>query len=264
MSKPPERIEVIPIRVPLITKGTDVARRIADSAKALRVVIEDEDIIAVADKVLAVSSGRVADFSKIKPSPKAKKLAKKYDLEPEFVELVLGEAEVIFGGVSRALLTLKHGVFIANSGIDHKNLPKNQASLWPKDPNMTAKDLRESLQRLTGRRLGVVLVDSHVAPLRMGTIGFALGIAGFEPTKDVRGMLDLYGKPLLITRINVADSLAAMANLAMGETDERMPVAIIRGAPVHVTDSYDPLSVRITLEDDLFSTIFKVTRKVSQ
>jgi coenzyme F420-0:L-glutamate ligase/coenzyme F420-1:gamma-L-glutamate ligase len=263
MSKPPKRIEVIPIQVPLVTRGIDVAKLIVESAKTLGITFEDEDIVAVADKVLAISDGRVADFTKIEPSAKARRLAEKYDLEPGFVELVLREAEAVYGGVPRALLTLKHGVFIANAGIDHKNVPKDYASLWPEDPNKTAKVLRATLQKLTGRRLGVLLVDSHVAPLRMGTIGFALGVAGFEPVKDCRGMLDLYGKPLLITRINIADSLAAVANLAMGETGERAPVAVIRGALVQVTDSYDPLSLRIAVENDLYSTVFNVARKGS-
>jgi len=261
VSEPPARIEIIPIRVPLIAKGTDVARLILESAQALGVAFEDEDIIAVADKVLAVSQGRVVDFTKVEPSARARRLAEKYDLEPGFVELVLEEADAVYGGVSRALLTLKHGVFVANAGIDHKNIPRNHASLWPKDPNMTAKALRASLQDLTHKRLGVLLVDSHVTPLRLGTIGLALGVAGFEPVKDCRGMPDLYGKPLLITRINLADSLAAIANLAMGETDERIPVVVIRGASVKVTDSYDPLSVRIAVENDLYSTIFNVSGK---
>lgn len=263
MSKHPSNIKVIPIRLPLVTSGKDVAGLIVESVKMLGVAFENGDIIVVADKVLAVSNGRVADFAKIKPSAKAKKLAKKYDLEPEFVEIVLGEADAVFGGVSKALLTLRHGVYIANAGIDHKNLPKNKASLWPEDPNLAAKALRESIQNLTHKRLGILLVDSHVAPLRVGTIGFALGIAGFEPLKDVRGALDLYGKPLLITRINVADSLAAIANLAMGETDEQTPAALIRGASVQVTDTYDPFSIRIDIETDLFSTVFGVSRKGS-
>jgi len=261
MSEPPKRIEVIPIQVPLITKGTDVAKLIVESARTLGIAFEDEDIVAVADKVLAVADGRIVDYTGVKPSAEAKKLARKYDLEPGFVELVLREAEAVYGGVPRALLTLKHGVFVANAGIDHKNVPKNHASLWPTDPNLAAKALRASLQDMTNKRLGVLLVDSHVAPLRLGTIGLALGVAGFEPVKDCRGMPDLYGKPLLITRVNVADSLAAMANLAMGETDERTPIAIVRGAPVQVTDSYDPLAVRIAVEEDLYSTVFNVSRK---
>lgn len=259
----PMRIEVVPLEFPLITKGMDVAKLIVESAKSSTIGLEDGDIVAAADKVLAVSEGRVVDYSSVKPSGRARLLAKKYDLEPGFTEVVVQESDTIYGGVHRALLTLKHGVFIANAGIDHKNVPKDHASLWPEDPNESARRLRQSLQTLTGKRLGVLLVDSHLAPLRTGTIGFALGVAGFEPVRDCRGLPDLYGKPLLITTVNVADSLAAMANFVMGETDESTPAAVIRGAQVMVTDKYDPFSVRIPVENDLFSVIFGVSRNGS-
>ena len=261
MSTHSSKIEVTPIRLPLIKRGMNVPTLIVNEAKKLEIIFEDGDVLAVADKILAVSDGRVADLAKVNPSPKAIRIAKEYDLEPEFVEIVLKDADAVYGGVQRALLTLKHGVFIANSGIDHKNLPKNKASLWPEDPNGSAKLLRDSLQNLTHTKLGVILVDSHVMPLRAGTIGFALGIAGFEPLRDVRGFLDLFGKPLLITQVNIADSLAAMANLVIGETNECTPVALIHGAPIQITDCYNPLSVRIDIEADLFSSIFEVNRK---
>jgi coenzyme F420-0:L-glutamate ligase len=189
------------------------------------------------------------------------KLAEKSGLEPGFVELVLREAEHVYGSVSRALLTMKHGVLVANAGIDHKNAPPNHACLWPEDPNATAEVLRHSLQELTGKKLGVLLVDSHVAPLRMGTVGFALGLAGFEPIRDCRGAVDLYGKPLLITRMNLADDLASAAHLAMGETDERVPVVIVRGAPVKVTDEYDSGALRIPVSQDLYLTVFQGMEK---
>ena len=261
---PSAEIRIVPIRMPLIVEGMDVAQLILESAKRLGEMLQDEDLVAVADKILAISEGRVIDFTKISPSSRAVELADRFDLEPGFVELVLEEAEEIYGGVPKALLTLKYGVLIANAGIDHKNLPRNHACLWPKDPNATAKALRDSLQRLTGKRLGVLLVDSHVTPLRLGTVGLALGLAGFEPVKDCRGMLDLYGKPLQITRANLADDLASAAHLAMGETDERIPVVVIRGAPVKVTDVYDPSSIRISKGMDLYMTVFKVTKKAEK
>lgn len=256
-----QKIEVIPIRTPLVESGTDVPKQILRSVAEAGTHLQDEDIVAVADKILATAEGRVVDYTKVEPSARARELAGKFDLEPGFVELVLREAEQVYGGVSRALLTMKHGVLVANAGIDHKNVPPNHACLWPKDPNATAKVFRDSLQSLTGKRLGVVLVDSHVAPLRMGTIGFALGLAGFTPVQDRRGALDLYGKPLLITRVNIADDLASAAHLAMGETNERIPIVIIRGAPVKVTDDYDPKMIRIPASVDLYISAFRYSGK---
>ena len=46
---------------------------------------------------------------------------------------------------------------------------------------------------------------------------------------DRRGGSDLYGRELKVTLINRADGLAAAATLAMGETAERTPAALVRG-----------------------------------
>ncbi|MEM2921041.1 MAG: coenzyme F420-0:L-glutamate ligase [Candidatus Bathyarchaeia archaeon] len=257
----PKKVEIIPIRMPLVEAGVDVAQQIVKSVIEAGTKLEDGDIVAVADKILATAEGRTINYTKVEASQKARELAREFNLEPGFVELVLREAEHVYGGVQRALLTLKHGVLVANAGIDHKNAPVNHACLWPENPHAAAKALKDSLQRLTGKRLGVLLVDSHVTPLRMGTTGFALGLAGFEPVKDCRGALDLYGKPLLITRMNIADDLASAAHLVMGETDERVPVAILRGAPVEVVDEGDPKSLYIPVSEDLYMTVFRSREK---
>jgi len=245
-------MKLIPIETPLIKEGDDIVNIFLSSVRGKRLNVEEGDIVAIADKIVATSEGRFVNLEQMKPSEKAKALAERYMLEPGFVELVIREADEVYGGVPRALLTLKSDIIIANAGIDHKNAPENSASLWPSNPNETAAKLRARIETRTGKRVGVVLVDSHVAPMRMGTLGFALGIAGFRPVKDCRGMKDLYGKPLRITRINLADDLASAAHFLMGETTERVPIVIIRGSNVEITDSYDPREVVIPKEECLF------------
>jgi coenzyme F420-0:L-glutamate ligase/coenzyme F420-1:gamma-L-glutamate ligase len=245
-------MKVLPIEMPLIQKGDDIVPIFLDVIHDKGLELEDGDIVAFADKIAAISEGRVINLERVKPSEEAKALAERYVLEPGFVEVVLQEADEIFGGVARALLTVKNDIIIANAGMDHKNAPVHSATLWPSNPNDTAAKLRRTLERTTGKRLGVLLVDSHVVPMRMGTLGFALGVAGFRPVKDCRGMKDLYGKPLRITRINLADDLASAAHLVMGETTERIAIAIIRDSNVSITDDYDPREVVIPKEECLF------------
>jgi coenzyme F420-0:L-glutamate ligase/coenzyme F420-1:gamma-L-glutamate ligase len=245
-------MKVLPIEMPLIQKGDDIVPIFLDVIHDKGLELEDGDIVAFADKIAAISEGRVINLERVKPSEEAKALAERYVLEPGFVEVVLQEADEIFGGVARALLTVKNDIIIANAGMDHKNAPVHSATLWPSNPNDTAAKLRRTLERTTGKRLGVLLVDSHVVPMRMGTLGFALGVAGFRPVKDCRGMKDLYGKPLRITRINLADDLASAAHLVMGETTERIAIAIIRDSNVTITDDYDPREVVIPKEECLF------------
>ncbi len=164
----------------------------------------------------------------------------------------------------RALLTIKNDVLIANAGIDHKNAPQNSAVLWPVSPNDTAKRVWKALSGKVRKRIGLILVDSHVNPMRIGTTGFALGIAGVRPVKDCRGLSDLYSRAVLITRINVADDLAAAAHLVMGETSEMTPIVIIRGAPVQLTDDYDPHEVVISKEDCLYMSVLSNPKKVNR
>ena len=254
-------MEVVPIKTPLVKVGDDVIDVILGAIAGAGFKVEDGDILLVADKIVATSEGRVLDLGSIKPTRKAKKLAKKYSLEPSFVELVLTEAEEIYGGVPRALLTLRNDVLIANAGIDHKNAPENSACLWPTNPNKTTKRLWKVLSEKTEKKIGLILIDSHVNPMRVGTTGLAVGIAGIKPVKDCRGLLDLYRRPLLITRMNIADDLAAAAHLVMGETSESTPLVIIRGAPVDVTDEYDPNEVVITKDDCMYMRVFLSKRK---
>ena len=243
---------MIPIKIRLLKQGDNVAKELLTAIQDTGFKLKNGDILAIADKIIATCEGRIVNFKEVTPSQKALELAEKYQLEPQFVELVLREADEIYGGVPRALLTLKHNLLIANAGIDHKNVPQDHAALWPSNPNESARILLKEIQKKTGKKLGIILVDSRVNPLRMGTTGFALGLAGFNPIKDCRGKLDLYGKPLFITRINLVDDLAAAAHLLLGETDERTPLVIIRGAPAEVRKDYDPDQVNIPTEECLY------------
>lgn len=255
-------MELIAVKFPLIKEGDNIVNILLKSIKEEGLSIEDGDIIAIADKIVATSEGRIAYYKDVKATKKAEALAEKYMLEPQYVELVLRKADEIFGGVQRAILTSKNNVLIANAGIDHKNAPEGAACLWSIDPNGAAVKLRREITGKTEKRVGIILVDSHVNPMRMGTIGFALGIAGFKPIRDCRGSLDLYDKPLIITRMNIADDLAAAAHLLMGETTERTPTVIIRNSPVEITDKYDPKEIVIPRKECMYMKIFLEQKRI--
>ncbi len=56
--------------------------------------------------------------------------------------------------------------------------------------------------------------------------------------------------------MNIADDLAAAAHLIMGESSERTPLALIRGAPVEITDNYDPDEVVIAKNECIYMRVF--------
>jgi coenzyme F420-0:L-glutamate ligase/coenzyme F420-1:gamma-L-glutamate ligase len=249
-------LEVLPVKTPLIRVGDNIIKIMLEAIARAGLKIEDGDILIVADKIVATSEGRIINYDSIKPTKKARILAEEYFLEPPFVELVLREAEKIYGGVPRALLTLRNNVLIANAGIDHKNAPENSACLWSINPNETARKIWRVLSKKTMKKIGLILIDSHVNPMRVGNTGFALGIAGIKPIKDCRGLLDLYARSILITRLNVADDLASAAHLVMGETSERIPLVIIRGAPVEFDEKYDSNEIVMAEDECMYMKTF--------
>lgn len=255
-------MQLFGIRTMLIKPGEDLVDIILEAIQRQRLTIENGDVLIIASKAVAVVQGRVVRLGSMKPSEEAKKLAEKHDMEPSYVEVVLQEAQKVYGGVSKALLTLKNNLLIANAGVDHKNAPKGCVVLWPENPHEVAEDIRREILKRTRRRLGVLIVDSRVTPLRMGTTGVAIGIAGLEPVRDCRGVRDLYGNPLLITRHALADDLASAAHLVMGEVGERVPAVLAKDAPVNLSEKVDPDSVTISAEECLFMNLIIQNRRM--
>jgi coenzyme F420-0:L-glutamate ligase/coenzyme F420-1:gamma-L-glutamate ligase len=125
----------------------------------------------------------------------------------------------------------KTGHVLANAGIDASNVAGGQVLLWPEDPDASARAIRAELASLSGARPAVVIADSMGRAWRVGTVGAAIGCAGLTVLDDRRGKgQDLFGRTLQATVIAIADAVAAMAVLAMGEGAEGTPVALVRGA----------------------------------
>ncbi|MEM2988775.1 MAG: coenzyme F420-0:L-glutamate ligase [Candidatus Bathyarchaeia archaeon] len=245
-------IEIYAIETGLIKPGDDVLGIVLDAARGIGLEIRDGDVLALATKAISTAMGAIVDLSGVKPSERARDLAEAASLEPEFAELVLREADEIYGGVEGALLTMKSGIMAINAGVDHKNVGIGRAAIWPPDPQAVADGLRRRALERTGKRIGVILVDSRITPLRRGTIGLAVAASGFEPVEDCRGRLDIYGRPLRITWMAIADDLACAAHLAMGETDRLTPAALIRGARIRLSESADGGSIKIGPGDCVF------------
>jgi coenzyme F420-0:L-glutamate ligase len=229
-------MELYAIKTRLIKTGDDLVDVILESLKRQNLELKDNDVLALTSKIIAYAENRLVKLGDIKPSNKAGEIAQQFSLEPEFAELILREADKIYGGVEKAVLTLKNGVLTANAGIDNKNAPKGYVVLWSSSPQRWAKNIREEIRRRTGKQVAIVIVDSGLAPLRKGTAGLALAVAGFKPVRDRRGEKDIYRKPLVITQHAIADDLASAAHLLMGEAAEKTPVVLIRNAPVNFDD----------------------------
>ena len=222
---------VFPIRSNLAKPGDSVPELFSDGLARNRVRLKTRDVVAVSSKIVGIAEERIRYLESVKPGSKAKSLARKYSLTAAFAQAVLDEADTVVGGVEGAILTVKNGDAVANAGIDRKNAPEGAVVLWPRNADLWAKNIRRSIRRKSGKNVGVVIVDSRVSPLRLGTTGFAIGCAGFEPIEDIRGRVDLFGSRIEITVRAIADGVAAAAQLVMGEAADRIPFAIVRDAP---------------------------------
>ena len=249
-------MQLLAIRTQIFKPGDDLVSVVMKSLRTHDIALEDHDILAISSKVVASTEARIVLLGEISPSEAARELADKYSLEPEFAELVLREAEKIYGGVHKSILTLKDGILCVNAGADNKNAPIGYAALWPLDPQSRADKIRQEIKQRTGKTVGVVIVDSQVVPLRMGTRGLALAVSGFQPIEDCRGKEDLFQKTLAITRHSIADDLASAAHLLMGETDEQTPITLIRDAPVTFTEIIDEENMKISPEECVYMRSF--------
>lgn len=201
--------------------------------------IKDGSVLVVTSKVVALAEGRTAE-------PATQK---------EHIALI--KTESTMATATRFVwLTLKDGMMMANAGIDESN-GDGKLILLPKDSFKAAKKIRTELMEHYGlAELGVVITDSRVLPMRAGTLGIALGYAGFMGLTDYRGKKDLFGRPFKFAKTNVADGLAATAVLVMGEGDECQPLAVIEGAPVVFQDRVRKNELLIPLEDDIYLPFF--------
>jgi coenzyme F420-0:L-glutamate ligase/coenzyme F420-1:gamma-L-glutamate ligase len=193
----------------------------------------------------------------ITPSPRAIELSKQTEKDARLVELMLQEStEVLRTRVGAIIVEHRLGFVCANAGIDHSNvnppLPEGEGSgrradcpigrveavkaedwvlLLPQDPDRSAEKMRYDIQSKTGKRVGILIIDSHGRAWRNGTVGVAIGIAALPGLEDLRGKPDLFGYKLQVTQVGVADELAAAASLMMGQAAEGTPVVHVRGFP---------------------------------
>jgi coenzyme F420-0:L-glutamate ligase len=241
------------VKTRIMKMGEDPVEVILKSLQEENLQLEDNDILAITSKIIAYAENRVVRLSDIQPSEKAKELAQRFSLQPEFAELILREADKIYGGVEKAVLTLKNGILTANAGIDNKNAPAGFAVLWPNNAEKWARRIREEIKHKMDKKIAVLIIDSSLLPLRIGTVGLALAVAGFKPIKDCRGEKDIYEKPLVITRHAVADNLASAAHLLMGEAAEKTPVVLIKEASVDFDDGvYGPADMMMPFKECIF------------
>lgn len=244
---PDMRIAVIP-GLPLFEAGMDVAEVLLAALEASGIELQADDVLVIAQKIVSKAEGRMVSLGDVSPGDQARELAEATARDPAMAELILSESVAILRQTPAAIIARhRTGHVLANAGIDASNVAGGDGGtvlLWPVDPDASARRIRARLRELSGRGAAVVIADSMGRAWRIGTVGCAIGCAGLTVLDDRRGKdADLFGRTLQATVIAVADSIAGLATLAMGEGAEGTPAALVRGAGRWVSEDDGPGAV---------------------
>jgi coenzyme F420-0:L-glutamate ligase/coenzyme F420-1:gamma-L-glutamate ligase len=236
-------LTLIPLEeFPLVAPGDDVAGLIAAALNTNKLTLNEGDVLVIAQKIISKAEGRYVTLADVEPGEEAIALAAETDKDPRQVELVLRESrEVLRSRPGVIIVEHRNGYVHANAGIDKSNIESGAQSprvlLLPEDADRSAANIRQSLAATNGVLPQVIINDSFGRAWRNGTVGVAIGCAGFEPLFNQMGETDLFGNVLEVTEAAVADELAAAASLVMGQAAEGIPVVLVRGAQLAAAET---------------------------
>ncbi len=233
----------------MVREGDDLCEIILAAVAHSGEKLVSGDVLIVAQKIVSKARGQCIDLRTITPSAKALELAETVEKDARLIELILRESTEVLR-VRQDVIIVAHrlGFVMANAGIDLSNIDlsnidqpdidqpdidgdedANYALLLPEDPDAECEKIRHELKERSGIDIGVVMNDSHGRAWRNGTVGVAIGVSGVQALADMRGKPDLYGRAFRITQVGVADEIASAASLLMGQSDEGLPVVLMRG-----------------------------------
>lgn len=213
-----------PAGLPEIQPGDDLVALLVDLLRAGE-PLADGDVLVLTSKVVSKAEGRYVAADD-----------REQAITDETVRVVATREHA--GGVTR-IVENRLGLVMAAAGVDASNTPAGTVLLLPVDPDASARRLRAGLSAALGVRLGVIVSDTAGRPWRDGLTDIAIGAAGVRVLDDLRGQVDTFGRPLVMTVAAVADEVAAAAELVKGKATGR-PLAVVRGLAGIVTDDDGP------------------------
>jgi coenzyme F420-0:L-glutamate ligase/coenzyme F420-1:gamma-L-glutamate ligase len=248
--------------IPEVVPGDDLAALIVAALAAADIGLTDDDVLVVTQKVVSKAEGAIVDLRTVTPRAEATAFAERWDRDARQVEVVLREADAVVRMERGVIITrTRHGFVCANGGVDASNVAPDTVTLLPTDPDRSAREIRSRLADLlaleASRVPAIVISDSFGRPWRWGIVDVALGVAGFGPLDDQRGLPDTAGRVMRSTIVAVADEIASAAELASGKTSGR-PLVLVRGAnlPPSTNAAGDDASISADVvmprESDLF------------
>ena len=256
----PGTLHLTPLRAfPAVRPGDSLGKLVVSATHAQELMPDVSSVLIVAQKVVSKAEGRRVRLADVDVTAEAQELADLTGKDPRLVTLILSESRSIIRTRPGLIIAEHHtGHILANAGIDGSNVgvtgqtDGESVLLWPEDPDASARALSQYLGEAYGVPVPVIISDSLGRPWRMGTVGFAIGVSGFEPVWDQVGERDLDGRVMQATAPAVADALAASASLVQGETDQGQPVVWAQGCHLRLAEEASAQQLLRPLEQDMF------------
>jgi len=216
--------------LPEFGPGADIAALVTEGATRAGVPIQRGDIVVVTQKIVSKVEGQLVRLADVAPSPFSTAWGAAHHCDPRLIELVLRESRRIVR-MDRGLLITEthHGLVCANSGVDVSNVEGGEvAAILPKDPDASARRIRDAIVARVGHDVAVVISDTFGRPWREGLVNVAIGAAGLAPLQSYVDARDPRGFALKSTVQALADEVAAASGLIARKLN-RVPAVIVRG-----------------------------------
>jgi coenzyme F420-0:L-glutamate ligase/coenzyme F420-1:gamma-L-glutamate ligase len=225
-----ETLELIPLRgIGLVNDKTDLIDEIIMALENQDILVQDRDIFIVSHTIVSKWEGRIVDGSTVTVSNQAVEIAKRNGFDRIQVELALQESKKILRD-SKVLITETHSGLVCNfSGVDKSNAQAGYYILLPQNPDASAENLRNLLADQLSKDIAVIIADTQGRPWRRGSINIGIGCAGINAFKHNKGKRDLYGRELQRSMVCQIDEIASAAENLMGQSNEKIPIVILRG-----------------------------------
>ena len=136
--------------IPLVYPGDDICRFIKAGLTKAAIVLQDGDIIVIAQKIISKSENRYVNLADVIPSARALELAEITGKDARLVEVVLGEStEVLRAKKNVMIVAHRLGFVMANAGIDQSNITQasgtDQVLLLPVDSDASCRAIKVSM-----------------------------------------------------------------------------------------------------------------------
>lgn len=224
-------VEAVP-NIPRINKGDNIGEIIAMSAIESIFEIKNGDILCVASKAISTAEGRDIALSNVKPSELANQIHEKVPRkDSRIIQKMIDETGDPFGDkleIDNDYIGawLPNGMRLTSAGID--KIDSEHVMLLPENPDLSAKKISETVQKILNAKVGVIITDSDGRIEKVGATQIAIGLYGVPALRTSESVDPVTGE-IKKSVETFCDLLAATAALIMGQRGTNKPVVKISG-----------------------------------